>query len=46
MFNGKSVQYCEKVLSFEVLEINAKGETYDLNKGVGFLITKGEFKVN
>ncbi len=46
LFNGKSIQYCEKLLSFEVLEINAKGETYDLNKGVGFLITKGEFKVH
>lgn len=45
-FNGKSIQYCEKIINFEVLEINKQGETYDLNKGVGFLITKGVFTIN
>src|SRR5574343_203804 len=46
LYNGKSVQYCEKVINFEILEINLEGETYSLNKGAGFLITQGIFKVN
>lgn len=45
-YNGKSIQYCEKIINFEVLEINKQGETYNLNKGVGFLITQGTFTVN
>lgn len=46
LFNGKSIQYCEKIINFEVLEINQKGETYGLSKGAGFLITKGTFNIN
>lgn len=46
LYNGKSIQYCEKVINFEILEINQEGETYSLNKGAGFLITQGIFKVN
>lgn len=46
MFNGKTIQYREKVINFEVLEINAEGETYSMHKGAGFLITKGIFKIN
>lgn len=44
-FNGKTIQYEEKVINFEVLEINTEGETYNINKGSGFLITKGEFNL-
>lgn len=46
LYNGKSVQYCEKIINFEILEINLEGESYSLNKGAGFLITQGIFKVN
>ncbi|HEY1047333.1 MAG TPA: polysaccharide ABC transporter ATP-binding protein [Bacteroidia bacterium] len=46
MFNGKSIQYCEKFINFETLEINKTGETYSLNKGAGFLITQGIFTIN
>jgi lipopolysaccharide transport system ATP-binding protein len=46
LYNGKSIQYCEKIINFEILEINHEGETYSLNKGAGFLITQGIFKVN
>ena len=46
LYNGKSIQYCEKIINFEILEINKLGETYSLNKGAGFLITQGAFTVN
>lgn len=46
LYNGKSIQYCEKVINFEVLEINRLGETYSLSKGAGFLITQGKFTIN
>ncbi len=46
LYNGKSIQYCEKVINFEVLEINRMGETYSLSKGAGFLITQGKFTIN
>ena len=43
LYNGKSIQYFEKIINFEVLEINAEGETYALRSGVGFIITKGTY---
>jgi hypothetical protein len=46
LYNGKSIQYCEKVINFEILEINKEDESYSLNKGAGFIITQGIFKVN
>jgi len=46
LYNGKSIQYCEKVINFEILEINKEGETYALGSGGGFLITQGIFTVN
>ena len=46
LFNGKSIQYGEKILNFEVLEINAAGETYALSSGAGFIIAKGSFSEN
>lgn len=46
LFNGKSIQYFEKAINFEVLEINAEGESYSLHKGAGFIITKGIFIIN
>ncbi len=46
LFNGKSIQYFEKAINFEVLEINAEGESYSLHKGAGFIITKGIFISN
>jgi lipopolysaccharide transport system ATP-binding protein len=46
LYNGKSIQYCEKVINFEVLEINAEGESYSLHSGAGFLITQGKFTIN
>ena len=46
LYNGKSIQYCEKVINFEVLEINAEGESYALHSGAGFIITKGKFNIN
>jgi lipopolysaccharide transport system ATP-binding protein len=45
LFNGKSVQYCEKVINFEVLEINKLGESYALGKGAGVIITQGTFSI-
>jgi lipopolysaccharide transport system ATP-binding protein len=46
LFNGKSVQYCEKVINFEVLEINKLGESYALGKGAGVIITQGTFSIH
>lgn len=46
IFNGKSIQYCEKMLHFEVLEINKEGESYSLHKGAGFVIAKGTYNIN
>lgn len=46
IYNGKSAHYLEKVINFEVLEINAQGEEYALSKGAGFLITKGVYSIN
>ena len=43
LYNGKSIQYFEKIINFEVLEINAEGETYALHSGAGFIITKGTY---
>lgn len=43
LYNGKSIQYFEKIINFEVLEINAEGETYALHAGAGFIITKGTY---
>jgi lipopolysaccharide transport system ATP-binding protein len=46
LFNGKTIQYCEKIMHFEVLEINAEGESYALSGGAGFIITKGSFTIH
>lgn len=46
LYNGKSIQYFEKIINFEVLEINAEGETYALHPGAGFIITKGTYIIN
>ena len=44
-YNGKSVDYKEKVLNFEVLEITANNVEYNLKKGEGAVITNGIFNI-
>jgi lipopolysaccharide transport system ATP-binding protein len=43
--NGKSIQYEEKILHFEVLELTTQDETYSIGKGAGFIVSKGLFKL-
>ena len=43
--NGKSLQYEEKVLHFEVLELNTQDESYSIGKGGGFIVSKGIFNL-
>ena len=45
MRNGKSLQYEEKVLHFEVLELNTQDESYSIGKGGGFIVSKGIFNL-
>ncbi|MCK9481416.1 MAG: ABC transporter ATP-binding protein [Bacteroidia bacterium] len=44
-FNGKSVDYKEKVLTFEVSEITTNGIIYNLKTGEGAVVTHGNFNV-
>lgn len=44
-FNGKSIDYKEKILSFEVSELTANGVTYNLRPGEGTIVTNGDFNI-
>jgi lipopolysaccharide transport system ATP-binding protein len=44
-FNGKSTDYKEKVLGFEVSELTTNAIEYTLRPGEGAIVTKGEFKI-
>jgi lipopolysaccharide transport system ATP-binding protein len=42
-FNGKSIDYKEKILTFEVSELTTNGIQYTLRPGEGSIVTKGDF---
>jgi lipopolysaccharide transport system ATP-binding protein len=44
-FNGKSIDYKEKILSFEVSELTASGLKYNLRPGEGSIVTNGDFNI-
>jgi len=44
-FNGKSIDYKEKILSFEVSELTASGVKYNLRPGEGSIVTNGDFNI-
>ncbi len=44
-YNGKSVDYKEKVIHFEVSEITSNGLIYNLKPGDGTIVTKGKFTI-
>jgi lipopolysaccharide transport system ATP-binding protein len=44
-FNGKSTDYKEKILAFEVSELTTNAIQYTLRPGEGAIVTKGEFKI-